>query len=260
MSVRNRNNTRAIAITISSFFLLQVVLFGVIYLTCSLAKLILVGFFVLSIAYHATLFIFLTLMQSKYPDEDVMTIPNVLSALRHSSMPTIFFLLLSIKKVNLTTIVIPFVSVIFLTDLLDGFIARRLHQITRTGRSLDSSGDYIILGVASLALLIHKVFPLWFFIILYIRLLFQVGGLIYLRAVSDHRSPEPTFLGKASIFAVMTLLVFEICRVLQVSALGNPTFVSILEYIAGAILLFSLVDKVLYYTKMKKNIKEPFKK
>jgi len=68
----------------------------------------------------------------------VWTIPNLLSLLRLACAP---FLVLS----GLADSPVPFfviLSLMLITDALDGFLARLLHQTSELGAKLDSYGDY----------------------------------------------------------------------------------------------------------------------
>ena len=68
-----------------------------------------------------------------------MTIPNLLSLSRIVMAP---FLLVS-SYYGSENLFFLFFSLMLISDVLDGYIARKLHQCTKIGSRLDSIGDYI---------------------------------------------------------------------------------------------------------------------
>ena len=78
-----------------------------------------------------------TLEKSKYQNK-ILTIPNVLSAFRISLIPIIACLYLINKNYMLTGILVLFSG---LTDVVDGWIARRFNMISDLGKILDPVAD-----------------------------------------------------------------------------------------------------------------------
>lgn len=72
--------------------------------------------------------------------EDIVNIPNVISFIRILMAPVLFYFALT-QQPNWFIGVLLFAE---LTDVLDGFLARTLNQITEMGSHLDSWGDFII--------------------------------------------------------------------------------------------------------------------
>ncbi len=68
-----------------------------------------------------------------------MTIPNVLSLSRIAMAP---FLLVA-SYYGSENLFFIFFSLMLISDVLDGYIARKLHQCTKIGSKLDSIGDYV---------------------------------------------------------------------------------------------------------------------
>ena len=56
-----------------------------------------------------------------------------------------------------------------LSDLADGFVARRFNQVSRTGRILDPLADKILLVSVGFALVIWREFPTWLLVTLLVR-------------------------------------------------------------------------------------------
>ena len=90
---------------------------------------------------------------------------NLLSILRVLLLP---FLLYSLRQdggyTSTTTVFLLLIAA--LTDLGDGYIARRFRQISRIGKILDPLADKIFLAGLITALVLWRGFPLWLLVIL----------------------------------------------------------------------------------------------
>jgi CDP-diacylglycerol--glycerol-3-phosphate 3-phosphatidyltransferase len=83
-------------------------------------------------------------------DNFVLNFPNVISSIRVALSPVLFFLALQQKPD-------PFLWVLaasLCTDFLDGYLARRLNQVTEFGVKLDSWADLITYSVMLFGLLV----------------------------------------------------------------------------------------------------------
>ena len=76
----------------------------------------------------------------KYINDEIVNIPNTISFLRILMAPLLFVLAFN-QQPNWFIGMLLFAE---FTDVLDGFLARKLHQITEMGSHLDSWGDFII--------------------------------------------------------------------------------------------------------------------
>ncbi len=198
---------------------------------------------------HAALLIFLVAMRdsfhvlpSRRPLERI-NLPNVMTLTRISSTPTILYLLILAENYPVTTVIVVFTALVFLTDLLDGQISRRTGQITRVGQYLDSMSDYAVLIAVTIAFAHYSLIAHWFFRLVMIRLLFQWVGMGVLLIVRGHLEPKTTFWGKASVFATMTLYSVALLKLVPradrvVSAVFPP-----LQYAAAGIVAFSILEK-----------------
>ena len=97
---------------------------------------------------------------------DFFYISNILSASRLITVPFIFYFIYREQWIH--AIVCGAIAVI--TDLLDGFCARRLEQHTELGYILDPVADKLALFAAVSALaLLKSTFPAWAFLVIVIR-------------------------------------------------------------------------------------------
>ena len=65
------------------------------------------------------------------------------------------------------------------SDMLDGYFARRAHEVTHIGKWLDPICDTICIGSVVFYLILNGTIPLWFFIILILRYVSISIGAIY---------------------------------------------------------------------------------
>lgn len=72
--------------------------------------------------------------------EDIVNLPNLVSFIRILMAPVLFYFALT-QQPNWFIGVLLFAE---FTDVLDGFLARTLNQITEMGSHLDSWGDFVI--------------------------------------------------------------------------------------------------------------------
>ncbi|GLI29102.1 CDP-diacylglycerol--glycerol-3-phosphate 3-phosphatidyltransferase [Agromyces rhizosphaerae] len=127
----------------------------------------------------------------------VWTIPNVLSMLRLALVPV--FLALIIAGMDIAALVVLVVA--SLSDLLDGYLARRLGQVTRLGQLLDPAADRLYIFAALLGLAFRDLVPWWIVAVIIAR---DVGIVVLGIVLANHGyGPLPVhMLGKVATFAL----------------------------------------------------------
>jgi phosphatidylglycerophosphate synthase len=182
---------------------------------------------------------------------------NLLSLIRVSSAPTILWLVLLARWYPVAPVLVPLAALVFLTDLLDGQISRRTHQITKIGRFLDSSSDYIVLFVVAVALVSYDLISTWFFVVVLARFGLQLVGQAILFVAQRMRVHFRTsFLGKASVFAVMTLFGLALLSLVDGLPDWYPRLQTVGEYVTAAIAVVSLAEKVFLFSVDARNVKK----
>lgn len=87
----------------------------------------------------------------------ILTVPNVLSFVRLALVPFFLgFLILGEDAVALGVLVVSSI-----TDFLDGYLARRLNQVSRLGQLLDPAADRLYIFAALIGLAWRDVIPWW---------------------------------------------------------------------------------------------------
>ncbi|GMA92775.1 CDP-alcohol phosphatidyltransferase family protein [Homoserinibacter gongjuensis] len=131
----------------------------------------------------------------------VVTVPNVLSAVRLALIP-LFLWLLGSAQYGWALVVIVISS---LTDFVDGFIARRFNQVTRLGQVLDPAVDRLFIFSTLIGLAWQHFLPWWLVILIVLR---DVGLLAMGPVLATHGyGPLPVHhLGKVATFALLFAL------------------------------------------------------
>ena len=127
--------------------------------------------------------------------------------------------------------------------------ARRRGEITFVGRYLDSVSDYLTIIAITVVLYYFGMLPLWFLLLVLVRLVFFAVGMAVLAVREGKANPLATFAGKASVFSLMVLYAMEIARLLSVPWVGDETVVRIVSYVVAAIVAASMVDKAVFLAK-----------
>ena len=178
-----------------------------------------------------------------------VNLPNLLSMIRVSSAPTILLFVLLADSYSVVPVLVPLTALVFLTDLLDGQISRRTHQTTRIGKFLDSSSDYTVLFISSVALVSYHLISTWFFVVVLLRFGLQLVGQIILFLVQRMKIQFRTsFLGKASVFLVMTLFALALLRLVGGMPAWYETAYAVAEYVTAAVAIVSLGEKTFLFT------------
>lgn len=93
-----------------------------------------------------------------------------------------------------------------LSDLLDGWMARRFGWVTRLGIFIDPLADKALQLTAFTLLGLDHRLPIWVVVIAWSRELIVVSGFVLLALVSSQRSVRSSWLGKTGTLAQMTAL------------------------------------------------------
>ncbi|WP_434317853.1 CDP-alcohol phosphatidyltransferase family protein [Leifsonia sp. P73] len=131
----------------------------------------------------------------------VWTIPNVLSFFRLALVPV--FLAFVITGEDALALLVLVVSSI--TDFLDGWLARRLNQVSRLGQLLDPAADRLYIFAALVGLAWREVIPWWLVAVILARdVMLAVLGVI----LANHGfGPLPVHhLGKVATFCLFCAL------------------------------------------------------
>jgi cardiolipin synthase len=129
----------------------------------------------------------------------IWTIPNLLSFGRLALLGVFVWLLFDQHERVAATVVL---MVTGTTDFLDGYVARRLHQVTTLGKVLDPTADRIVVGTGVIAIAAYGAVPWWLAGVVLGRELLVSGAVLALAAIGARRI-DVLWVGKAGTFGLM---------------------------------------------------------
>ncbi len=114
----------------------------------------------------------------KYSRKEIFTISNGISFLRLLLVIPLWFLLDNIELLSVRYITFSLCIFAAATDMLDGYLARKLNQITEVGKIIDPLADKAALAVIVIKLyLINEISAFFFFTIILRDFIIFIGGL-----------------------------------------------------------------------------------
>jgi CDP-diacylglycerol--glycerol-3-phosphate 3-phosphatidyltransferase len=137
-------------------------------------------------------------------EKEISSLPNMLTGIRMACIPVVF-LCLSFSGKLWSLIAAVFISLAFVTDILDGFFARKYGSVTVIGKFLDPLADKILVSVALIMLIPMGRIPAWMVAVIVIRELIITG----LRGIAGEKDViiEAGKLGKyKTIFQSVALI------------------------------------------------------
>jgi cardiolipin synthase len=132
-------------------------------------------------------------------NSQVWTIPNIISMVRLAGVPLFLWLVIG-PEADVWALVVLMIS--GFTDWLDGYLARRLNQMSKLGEILDPVADRLYILAAVIGLLYRDIIPLWVAVLLPLRDLFLWGLVPFLRTRGYSALPVH-YLGKAATAALL---------------------------------------------------------
>lgn len=160
-----------------------------------------------------------------------MGLANWLTVLRILLIP-VFVSLLVYRKPGLALLVF---GVAALTDLLDGYVARRHGLQSRLGAFLDPMADKLLLVSSFVTLTWLKTLPFWIAAVVISRDVILMFGALMIHMAGGRIYPRPTRVGKAAtFFQVLTVLTGLATRFVHV---GGP--LTIVMWLAAAFTIIS---------------------
>jgi len=168
----------------------------------------------------------------------VWTLPNVISFTRIALLGVFCWLLFGPGERVAATLVLMFVGV---TDFLDGYLARRFHQVSTLGKVLDPVADRVVLLTSVLAIEIYGAIPAWLAGVVLGREVLVSAAVLALAAKGARRI-DVLWVGKAGTFGLLCCLPLFLLgdeRATWARALTDVTWVAlvpalILSFVAAA--------------------------
>lgn len=132
----------------------------------------------------------------------MLTIPNALTFLRILLVACFAALLLGRRERVAAALVLGAVG---LTDFLDGYLARKMGQVSKLGKVLDPVADRVALGTALVATMAYGAVPIWLAATILVREAVVAAATVVLGLLGGVRV-DVSLAGKASTFGLYTSL------------------------------------------------------
>ncbi|MFD0704963.1 CDP-alcohol phosphatidyltransferase family protein [Alloscardovia venturai] len=165
------------------------------------------------------------------PTNRIVTWPNLVSLFRLISIPFIA-VLISHDYLLWGLVLLAFSA---LTDALDGFLARKLNQITKLGQILDPIADRLLIFCSILALGTSGFIPWWFLLVVGARDL-MLGVVIIILAQFGYGPLPVHFVGKTA-----TAMIMADIPLLMISGLGTAPIFGLLATAGTALAIWGVV-------------------
>jgi len=160
----------------------------------------------------------------------ILTISNLVSLFRlFLVIPTIYFLSQIGEHEKFRIIVIILFFIAYLSDLLDGFLARKFNEITEFGKIIDPLADKVfVIGIILQLYISGEITHLYFWIVLLRDVIILIGGVIVSKTIG--KVLPSNLLGKITVASIAIFLLAVI-----LGAKETPLLFNVLQY--GSIFL-----------------------
>jgi cardiolipin synthase (CMP-forming) len=91
------------------------------------------------------------------------------------------------------------------TDMLDGYLARKLNQVSEYGKIIDPLADKVFIGTVAICMLLSGMVPLWFVIAIVLRDVLILMGGIYAKGKVELVIPS-NYVGKITVIILALVM------------------------------------------------------
>lgn len=167
--------------------------------------------------------------------KDILLVPNLISLFRlFLAIPFIYFLELSLNDSTYFSYIIYLILIAFVSDILDGYVARKTNKITELGKLLDPVADKILVAIIIIYLYVMNKVPSFYFYAIILRdLIIFVGGIFVSKRIG--RVLPSNLLGKATVFSIGLFFITILLNAPQ----GGPLYIGLL-YISLTLCILSV--------------------
>jgi cardiolipin synthase len=138
-------------------------------------------------------------------EDRILTVPNLVTTVRLLCIPVFVWLLLRGPGHRGWYPAALLLALLGATDGVDGFVARRFHQVSTVGKVLDPVADRLLLGVAAISIIALGAVPLWLGLLAVGREALVAAGFLAVAALGGRRM-DVVWAGKAGTFGLMVTL------------------------------------------------------
>lgn len=172
-----------------------------------------------------------------YQKQSNFNLPNILSVIRILLIPLAVWGMIKEEYLFSFTLMV----IAGITDALDGFLARKLNQLTPIGRALDPLADKVLfISIFVTMGFVLDLFPVWFSWTILARDFLILVGFIFLVLMNKNRTITPTFTGKSHtvlLFIFLCIVLLSLSYDVSIPlnflmyGMAGSTFISFLDYL-----------------------------
>jgi cardiolipin synthase (CMP-forming) len=129
----------------------------------------------------------------------VLTVPNLITTARLACLPVFVWLLFGAQRQTAAAVLL---GVLGATDWVDGFAARRWHQVSTLGKVLDPVADRFLVLTGVCSIIVAGAVPLWFGVATVAREVLVSAAVLLLASLGAERI-DVLWVGKAGTFGLM---------------------------------------------------------
>lgn len=177
-----------------------------------------------------------------------MTLANIITVLRILLVP-IFLVILLTEMENYEWIAFIIFLFAAITDALDGYVARKLNQVTDLGKFLDPLADKLLVSAALLALVHQELVAAWVAAMIILREIFITAFRFYF-LVNDASFSASWLAKRKTLLQIISISMIIIHKQMPFPKLVFETG-SILLYFAVFLSIYSGIEYVFKYSRKK---------
>lgn len=167
-----------------------------------------------------------------------LTISNLLSFLRLLLVIPIWIFFNNFPDQTFRYLVVAAGIFALITDVLDGYFARKLNEVTEFGKIIDPLADKVVIGFVVIKLFLIGEIPPYYFIMIVMRdVLILIGGLL-IAAKTKFVLPSDKY-GKATVVVIGIVLLMMLINVDR-----NAVYFLLVFYLSIGLILISFANYV----------------
>ncbi|PKL82842.1 MAG: hypothetical protein CVV24_07940 [Ignavibacteriae bacterium HGW-Ignavibacteriae-3] len=141
---------------------------------------------------------------------EIYLIPNLISLFRLLLFIP-FLILFNLMNSDFTYryYILALIALAFISDLLDGFIARKTNQISELGKIIDPVADKTLMAIIVMNLFLMEIIPAYYFWIVIMRdVLIFLGGIALSKKIG--KVLPSNRLGKITVFSIGLFIILSL--------------------------------------------------
>ena len=143
------------------------------------------------------------------------------------------------------------IAIAGISDLLDGFLAKKNNWRSKLGAALDPAADKILLVSLFVVLYLMDLIPFWLMATVLMRDIMILFGLSLYYYFIEKPRPDPTFISKLNTFLQIFFVLFVIA-----GQIFNPNLDLLVQFTGALVFLTSILSGLDYWISWSINAKK----